>query len=350
LTKKQVAKCIEIGLLCQETDPSKRPSIHEVIHDIREMDSVNGTISNAWEIHTFGQISPYPEADMLEIEPLELHLPFELNQQMSNSLQLTNETGSHIAFNVKNMSSVPYCLEPHKGIVPPGSNCNVCITLKPLYKAPRDASEFIVLSTKVNSGLTAEDITTDMFNKDTDNVVDEVNLYVILAPPLQKESGRFHQAFENINEVIPTCVEFVDILEKYQDGSNAKSFTYNLKVLKVITNNFAIGSQLGKDEYGVIYKGVLPSGKNIVMRELSQIHLMDPPTFQNVMSYLTRIKHQNVVRFLGSCVESGWEWTNQPSGSSIWVEVPKRLVCSEYENIVGSLDKYMYGTITLHYT
>jgi predicted P-loop ATPase/GTPase len=45
----QIHKLIEIGLLCQEKDPYKRPSISDVIRDINELESIDRQISNANE-------------------------------------------------------------------------------------------------------------------------------------------------------------------------------------------------------------------------------------------------------------------------------------------------------------
>ncbi|KAM3298181.1 hypothetical protein ACQJBY_039906 [Aegilops geniculata] len=181
LVYQQVAKCLEIGLLCQEIDPSKRPYIWHMIHVIREIEGASENINNAYE-HTFGHISPSSEDDMLGIEPLQLHFPCELTKQMSCALELTNETDFYIAFNVENTSPMPYCTQPQKGIMPPGSRCNVEITLQPQGKGLRDmqrANELVVWSTKVNAGLAVEDITTNMFMKEVVNVVDEVNLDVV---------------------------------------------------------------------------------------------------------------------------------------------------------------------------
>ena len=134
------------------------------------------------QLALFLQISPYSEDDMLGIEPLELHFPFRLNKELSCSLQLTNDTDSYIAFEVQKMSPLPHCTEPREGIIPPRSNCGVDITLQPQDNAPQRANEFIVRSTKVNYGITSEHITTAMFNKYMDNVVDEVNLDVVFDP------------------------------------------------------------------------------------------------------------------------------------------------------------------------
>ena len=208
----QVAKCLEIGLFCQEIDPSKRPYIWHIIHVIREIEGANGKISNAYE-HTFGQVSsyapwallvnfglltpvvsfflctpalllqigPYSEDDMLGIEPFQLHFPFERNKQMSCTLKLTNETDSYIAFNVQNMSPKSYNTQPQKDIMPPRSKCNIEITLQAQGNVPIDmqrANEFVVWSTKVNDGLAIEDMATIKFIKEAINVVDDVNLDV----------------------------------------------------------------------------------------------------------------------------------------------------------------------------
>ncbi|VAI81524.1 unnamed protein product [Triticum turgidum subsp. durum] len=181
LAYQQVAKCLEIGLLCHEIEPTKRPYIWHMIHVIREIEGANGKLSNAYE-HAFGQISPYSEDDMLGIEPLQLHFPFELNKQMSCTLKLTNGMDSYIAFNVENTSPLPYCTQPQKGILSPRSKCNVEITLQLQGKAPgymHRSNELVVWSTDVNDCLAVEDITTNMFTNEVVNVVDDMNLDVV---------------------------------------------------------------------------------------------------------------------------------------------------------------------------
>uniref|UniRef100_A0A8R7P8F0 Exocyst subunit Exo70 family protein n=1 Tax=Triticum urartu TaxID=4572 RepID=A0A8R7P8F0_TRIUA len=90
----------------------------------------------------------------------------------------------------KKTGPLPYCIQPHTGIVPPQSKSSVNITLQPQDKTPRDmqhADEFIVRSTRVNDGIAIEDITTEMFNKETTSVVDEVNSDVVFDAQLQSE-------------------------------------------------------------------------------------------------------------------------------------------------------------------
>uniref|UniRef100_A0A453GYH8 non-specific serine/threonine protein kinase n=1 Tax=Aegilops tauschii subsp. strangulata TaxID=200361 RepID=A0A453GYH8_AEGTS len=207
----QIEKLIEIGLLCQQDDPYKRPFISDIIRVINELESTDSKISNTNEKSrisnpnesTIGQISPYLEDDMLGIEPLELCFPFELNSQISCSLKLTNETNDFIAFNVETTSPLPYCIQPNKGFVAPRSKFGVNITLQPLDKAPQDkyTGDFIVRSTRVNENL--DDITEDIFKREEGKLVDEVNLTITykaeepqvdvpLGSPIISDTGILH--------------------------------------------------------------------------------------------------------------------------------------------------------------
>ncbi|CAO2148079.1 unnamed protein product, partial [Urochloa humidicola] len=176
----QVIKCMKMGLLCQEHDPCKRPFIWDVIRDINTMESTYGKFRNPYYESSVSQISSYAEDDRLGIEPIELYFTFELHKPMSSSLQLTNGTDCYMAFNIQTTSPLPYCTIPNKGIVPPRSKCIIHVTLPPQEKIPQHADEFIVRSTKVNSGLNIEDINNELFNRQqTGKVVDEVNLDVV---------------------------------------------------------------------------------------------------------------------------------------------------------------------------
>uniref|UniRef100_A0ACD5UKA2 Uncharacterized protein n=1 Tax=Avena sativa TaxID=4498 RepID=A0ACD5UKA2_AVESA len=129
-------------------------------------------------------------------------------------------------------------------------------------------------------------------------------------------------------------------LEKKLQDSNATPMFLPLVFLKAITRDFSTELELGRGGYGVVYKGILRSGKIIAVKRLSEIHLLDDKTFQNEVSYLMEIKHQHVVQFIGYCAESSWETIKQTSGSFIWAEIPKRLLCFEYV-CNKSLDKYI---------
>jgi serine/threonine protein kinase len=81
------------------------------------------------------------------------------------------------------------------------------------------------------------------------------------------------------------------------------------------------------------------------VKKLLEIH-QKQKAFENEISFLMGIKHQNVVQFVGYCAESRWEAIEQPSGSGkhILAEIPKRLLCFEYVSN-KSLDIHIAGTV-----
>jgi hypothetical protein len=52
----QITKLIEIGLLCQERAPYKRPFISDIVHEINDLESTDRQISNVNE-STVGEVS-----------------------------------------------------------------------------------------------------------------------------------------------------------------------------------------------------------------------------------------------------------------------------------------------------
>ncbi|KAF7105007.1 hypothetical protein CFC21_105853 [Triticum aestivum] len=132
-----------------------------------------------------------------------------------------------------------------------------------------------------------------------------------------------------------------DVWENKLQNPNATPISLPLEFLKAITHDFSAESELGEGGYGVVYKGVLQSGKIIAVKKLFEIRLKDE-TFQNEVRYLMGIKHQHIVQLVGYCAESTWEAIEQPSGSGnhIFAEIPKRLLCFEYVCNKG-LDKYI---------
>ncbi|THU55197.1 hypothetical protein C4D60_Mb11t04030 [Musa balbisiana] len=128
---------------------------------------------------------------LLEIDPLELKFPFEVKKQISCSLQLTNKSDDYVAFKVKTTSPKKYCVRPNAGIVLPRSTCDVIVTMQSQREAPPDMQckdKFLVQSVIIDQTATTKDITTEMFAKESGNVVDEVKLRVTYVSPPQPPS------------------------------------------------------------------------------------------------------------------------------------------------------------------
>ncbi|CAN6334009.1 unnamed protein product [Urochloa humidicola] len=179
LEHKQVSKCIHLANKCKATDPEKRPTIEEILHDLKEMDGSSG-------VHIRDTTECLEFEDMLGIEPLDVRLPFEPNKRISCSVELTNDTDDHFAFRISPTSHRPYSVQPKKDIVPPRSNCSVTITLEALENAPlpnQRRDRFSVQSIRVDGSLATTDITGDLFREHPGKVVDDVNLVVVLDAP-----------------------------------------------------------------------------------------------------------------------------------------------------------------------
>ncbi|KAL6322956.1 hypothetical protein AAG906_022859 [Vitis piasezkii] len=129
--------------------------------------------------------------ELLSIEPQELQFPFELRKQISCSLQLSNKTDDYVAFKVKTTNPKKYCVRPNTGVVMPRSTCDVIVTMQAQREAPQDMQckdKFLLQSAIASPGATAKDITSDMFNKEAGNRVEECKLRVAYVPPPQPPS------------------------------------------------------------------------------------------------------------------------------------------------------------------
>ncbi|KAK4488528.1 hypothetical protein RD792_004292 [Penstemon davidsonii] len=116
---------------------------------------------------------------------------FELKKQISSSMKLSNTSDNYVAFKVKTTNPKKYCVRPNTGVVLPHSACEVKVMMQAQKEAPADMQcrdKFLLQSVVVSPGVTAKDITPEMFNKDSGNQVDECKLRVIYVPPRQPTS------------------------------------------------------------------------------------------------------------------------------------------------------------------
>ncbi|CAL4990444.1 unnamed protein product [Urochloa decumbens] len=182
LSFQEVTKCLELGQRCTQHDPTDRPDISDIMDELNKIDSTDDQF----------QMFPCRLEDMIGIEPLEIHFPFEQDQQVSHKIELINDTDDHFAFMIK--PSIRRLLsEPDKGIAPPRSKCSVTVTMMQTQAMTlpnnRSKEEITVLSTRVvHGGLVGMDITRGMFIEEVGKVVDEVNVMVVLGkPPIAEE-------------------------------------------------------------------------------------------------------------------------------------------------------------------
>ncbi|GMI69807.1 vamp/synaptobrevin-associated protein 27-2 [Hibiscus trionum] len=127
-------------------------------------------------------------SELLEIHPQELNFTFGLEKQSSCLIQLTNNTDQYVAFKVKTTSPKKYCAIPNTGIVKPKSIYDFSVTMQAQSVAPPDLmckDKFLIQSRVIPLGTAEEDITSNIFSKESGRQVEEKKLKVFLTSPPQ---------------------------------------------------------------------------------------------------------------------------------------------------------------------
>ncbi|GJM95258.1 hypothetical protein PR202_ga11970 [Eleusine coracana subsp. coracana] len=111
-----------------------------------------------------------------------------------------------------------------------------------------------------------------------------------------------------------------------------------LEFLKDITRDFSDDLELGRGGFGVVYKGVLKNGEIVAVKRLKAALGIVDKQFENE-AHLLRLKHENIVRFLGHCSESRHVVVKH-EGRDCIAESQEKLLCLEYMPN-GSLDRHI---------
>ncbi|KAK3119996.1 hypothetical protein QOZ80_9AG0679190 [Eleusine coracana subsp. coracana] len=113
--------------------------------------------------------------------------------------------------------------------------------------------------------------------------------------------------------------------------------------LKDITNNFSTERELGKGAFGTVYKGILPHGEVIAVKQLDQNSAVpQEKQFKNEVINLMAAQHENIVKLVGYC-HGTQKKVVEHNRKYIIVDVTETFLCYEYLS-KGSLDKYLFGS------
>ncbi|CAN6371443.1 unnamed protein product [Urochloa humidicola] len=100
-----------------------------------------------------------------------------------------------------------------------------------------------------------------------------------------------------------------------------------LSLLTTITNDFSADQEIGRGSHSVVYKGILQNGAVAVKMLLDSVD-MDEQKFKLQIDGLMRLKHKNIVRFLGYCADAQQQMFNY-EGNNL-SDRRQRLLCFEY--------------------
>uniref|UniRef100_A0A6N2KEJ8 Protein kinase domain-containing protein n=1 Tax=Salix viminalis TaxID=40686 RepID=A0A6N2KEJ8_SALVM len=84
---------------------------------------------------------------------------------------------------------------------------------------------------------------------------------------------------------------------------SAESLQFAFGTIQDATEDFSEKNRLGQGGFGVVYKGVLPSGQEIAVKRLSRDSGQGDLEFKNEVLLVAKLQHRNFVRLLGFCLE-----------------------------------------------
>ncbi|CAL5062377.1 unnamed protein product [Urochloa decumbens] len=88
-----------------------------------------------------------------------------------------------------------------------------------------------------------------------------------------------------------------------EDIRSIDSLIIDLAILRATTENFDGGKKLGEGGFGAVYKGVLPNGREIAVKRLSQSSRQGIKELETELVLVAKLQHKNLVRLIGVCLE-----------------------------------------------
>ncbi|KAG7561407.1 Protein kinase domain [Arabidopsis thaliana x Arabidopsis arenosa] len=107
---------------------------------------------------------------------------------------------------------------------------------------------------------------------------------------------------------------------------------FTLRDLQLATNRFAAENVIGEGGYGVVYKGRLINGNDVAVKKLLNNLGQAEKEFRVEVEAIGHVRHKNLVRLLGYCIEG-----------------VNRMLVYEYVNS-GNLEQWLHGTMGKHST
>lgn len=102
---------------------------------------------------------------------------------------------------------------------------------------------------------------------------------------------------------------------------------YTLRELEAATNGLCEENVIGEGGYGIVYSGILSDGTKVAVKNLMNNRGQAEKEFKVEVEVIGRVRHKNLVRLLGYCVEGAY-----------------RMLVYEYVDN-GNLDQWLHGDV-----
>ncbi|MQL95474.1 hypothetical protein Taro_028141 [Colocasia esculenta] len=94
-----------------------------------------------------------------------------------------------------------------------------------------------------------------------------------------------------------------DVANSELKGLELQTGYFTLKQIKAATKNFDPAYKIGEGGFGSVYKGVLPDGSAIAVKQLSSKSKQGNREFVNEIGMISALQHPHLVRLFGCCIE-----------------------------------------------
>ncbi|XLT32075.1 hypothetical protein HN873_063367, partial [Arachis hypogaea] len=99
------------------------------------------------------------------------------------------------------------------------------------------------------------------------------------------------------------CLGQNSSLHRDLQGLDLKTGIFTLRQIKAATNNFDIACKIGEGGFGPVYKGILPDGTAIAVKQLSSRSKQGNREFTNEIGMISALQHPCLVKLYGCCME-----------------------------------------------
>ncbi|CAL9121256.1 unnamed protein product [Musa textilis] len=84
---------------------------------------------------------------------------------------------------------------------------------------------------------------------------------------------------------------------------SVESLLFDLSTIRLATANFSTENKIGEGGFGAVYMGLLPDGREIAVKRLSNTSGQGLGELKNELVLVAKLQHRNLVKLLGVCLE-----------------------------------------------